>query len=32
MPGCEKTSVVDTELKIKFYASEVQAKGLGKFQ
>lgn len=28
----KKTSVVDTELKIKFYASEVQAKGLGKFQ
>lgn len=32
MPGCEKTSAADTELKIKFYAAEVQAKGLGKFQ
>lgn len=32
MPGCEKDSAVDPELKITCYASEVQAKGLGKFQ
>lgn len=33
MPGCEKKpSVVDKKLKITFYASEAQAKWLGKFQ